>query len=54
MTCEVVDAPRLVLLKDLLLKAIAVLAPISAAEYAWIVFRRVQAPHPTPALPPDA
>lgn len=54
MTCEVVDAPRLVLLKDLLLKTIAVLAPISAAEYAWIVFRRVQAPHPAPALPPDA
>jgi cardiolipin synthase len=54
MTCQVVDAPHLVQLKDLLLKAIAVLAPISAAEYAWIVFRRVQAPHPTPALPPDA
>jgi cardiolipin synthase (CMP-forming) len=27
-----------------LLRAIAVLAPVSAAQYAWIVFRRVSAP----------
>lgn len=28
---------------DVLLKLIAVLAPVSAAQYAWIVFRRVNA-----------
>jgi cardiolipin synthase (CMP-forming) len=46
MTCQVVSAPHLLELKAVLLKAIAVLAPISAAEYAWIVIRRVQQPHP--------
>src|SRR5271170_5077835 len=30
-----------------LLRAIALLAPISAAQYAWIVLRRVNAPEPT-------
>jgi cardiolipin synthase len=30
--------------RDLLVRAIAVLAPLSAAQYAWIVFRRVNAP----------
>jgi cardiolipin synthase (CMP-forming) len=29
-----------------LLRAIAILAPVSAAQYAWIVFRRVSAPEP--------
>jgi cardiolipin synthase len=29
-----------------LLRAIAILAPVSAAQYAWIVFRRVSAPQP--------
>ena len=29
-----------------LLRAIAILAPLSAAQYAWIVFRRVSAPEP--------
>jgi cardiolipin synthase len=34
-----------------LLKAIAVLAPLSAAQYAWVVIRRISAsePHPTAA-----
>jgi cardiolipin synthase len=32
-----------------LLEAIAVLAPVSAAQYAWIVFRRVNAQTPTAA-----
>jgi len=34
------------LLRQGLLRSIAVLAPVSAAQYAWIVFRRVSAPHP--------
>ena len=34
------------LLRIGLLRAIAWLAPISAAQYAWIVFRRVSAPEP--------
>jgi cardiolipin synthase len=29
---------------DLLVRAIAVLAPLSAAQYAWIVFRRMNTP----------
>jgi cardiolipin synthase len=29
-----------------LLRAIAILAPISAAQYAWIVLRRISAPEP--------
>ncbi len=54
MTCQVVAAPHLLGLKALLLKTIAVLAPVSAAEYAWIVIRRVQS-HPVVAVgaPPD-
>ena len=31
-----------------LLRAIALLAPLSAAQYAWIVFRRISAPEPLP------
>lgn len=44
MTCKLVENPQLLTLKDVLLKAIAVLAPVSAAEYAWIVIRRVHSP----------
>ena len=33
-----------VLLRNGLLRAIAFLAPLSAAQYAWIVFRRISAP----------
>jgi cardiolipin synthase len=54
MTCQVVNAPYLVELKGLLLKAIAILAPISAAEYAWIVLRRMHAPAPGQTAAPDA
>jgi cardiolipin synthase len=32
-----------------LLQLVAVLAPVSAAQYAWIVFRRVNAQTPTAA-----
>jgi cardiolipin synthase (CMP-forming) len=31
------------MLKDILVRAIAVLAPLSAAQYAWIVFQRMNA-----------
>jgi cardiolipin synthase (CMP-forming) len=31
-------------MRDILVRAIAVLAPLSAAQYAWIVFRRMNAP----------
>jgi cardiolipin synthase (CMP-forming) len=35
--------------KDVLVRAIAVLAPLSAAQYAWIVFRRINSP-PEPVV----
>jgi len=38
------DHAGLLLLRDGLLRSIAVLAPLSAAQYAWIVIRRVNAP----------
>ncbi|HEY4379462.1 MAG TPA: CDP-alcohol phosphatidyltransferase family protein [Acidobacteriaceae bacterium] len=34
------------LLRNGLLRSIAVLAPLSAAQYAWIVIRRISAPEP--------
>jgi cardiolipin synthase (CMP-forming) len=34
------------LLRAGLLRAVAVLAPVSAAQYAWIVFRRISSPEP--------
>lgn len=49
---------RLVVVHDFLLRAVALLAPVSAAEYAWIVIRRMNAPvtaipevHPNPHSP---
>ena len=38
------DMPWLVQVKDGLLRTIAILAPLSAAQYAWIVFRRMNSP----------
>ena len=35
---------NLATLKDFLVRAIAVMAPLSAAQYAWIVIRRMSAP----------
>ena len=35
---------ELAMLSDVLVRAIAVLAPLSAAQYAWIVFRRMNTP----------
>jgi cardiolipin synthase len=40
---------QLATLKDVLVRAIAVLAPLSAAQYAWIVFRRMNSP-PAPTV----
>jgi cardiolipin synthase len=34
----------LMMVREVLLRMIAVLAPLSAAQYAWIVFRRVNTP----------
>ena len=51
MTCEVVPRSGLEDLRKVLLWAIAVLAPVSAAEYAWIVFRRVS--EPLAVAPPE-
>jgi cardiolipin synthase len=41
------------LLREGLLRAIAVLAPVSAAHYAWIVFRRVSTAEPEQKLNTD-
>lgn len=46
MTVQVATSPGLVQLKHWLLETIAVLAPLSAAQYAWIVVRRVQTQSP--------
>lgn len=40
---------QLARLSDFLVRAIAVLAPLSAAQYAWIVFRRMNTP-PSPTV----
>jgi cardiolipin synthase len=54
MTCQVAPRAGLEELRQVLLWAIAVLAPVSAAEYAWIVIRRVNEPLPAKVVPPDA
>ena len=51
MTCQVIPGHALAELKIVLLRLIALMAPVSAAEYAWIVIRRVSSsaqpmPHP--------
>ena len=37
-------------MKDFLVRAIAVMAPLSAAQYAWIVIRRMNSPSATSAV----
>jgi cardiolipin synthase len=37
-------SPVVATLRDVLIRAIAVLAPLSAAQYAWIVLRRMSSP----------
>ena len=44
MTSHVFNVPHLAQVDALFLRAIAVLAPLSAAQYAWIVIRRVSTP----------
>ena len=44
MGAHVFAVPHLTQLTGMLLRGIAVLAPLSAAQYAWIVIRRVSAP----------
>ena len=44
MTAQVLPAPGWNVLQYWLLRAIAVLAPVSAAQYAWIVIRRGSEP----------
>jgi cardiolipin synthase len=41
MTCQVVSSHALAEVKLVLMRLIALMAPVSAAEYAWIVIRRV-------------
>ena len=52
-TSHVFALPHLIQTDGFLLRAIAVLAPLSAAQYAWIVIRRVSTPidpvHPATA-----
>ena len=48
MTAQVVPRAGLQELRSILLHAIAVLAPVSAAEYAWIIVKRLQE-KPVPA-----
>ena len=43
---QVLPSADMVMLRGGLLRAIAVLAPLSAAQYAWIVFRRISSPEP--------
>jgi cardiolipin synthase len=43
--CEkIFVSPHLTLLRDGLLRTIAIMAPLSAAQYAWIVFQRMNQP----------
>lgn len=44
MTVQVFHSPGLAQTQGVLLRAIAILAPLSAAQYAWLVLRRVQGP----------
>jgi cardiolipin synthase len=54
MTCQVAPKAPLEQLRTVLLWMIAILAPVSAAEYAWIVIRRVSEPVGAKIEPRDA
>jgi cardiolipin synthase len=41
---QITPSPDIAMLRDILLRSIAVLAPVSAAHYAWVVFRRISGP----------
>jgi cardiolipin synthase len=49
MTAQVMKEYHLVGIEHFLLKVVAVLAPLSAAQYAWVTLRKVQAQHPPPS-----
>ena len=50
MARHVITIPHIGAVDSLLLRAIAILAPLSAAQYAWIVIRRLSTtPDPVPA-----
>ena len=51
MGAHVFAIPHLSEVTALLLRGIAVLAPVSAAQYAWIVIRRVSGPADAVAVP---
>ena len=52
MAGHVIPIPYLAATDNLLLRFIAVLAPVSAAQYAWIVIQRVNTPiQPAPSTP---
>src|ERR1700742_1612620 len=46
MTAQVMKGYHLVAIEHLLLRLLAVLAPLSAAQYAWVTLRKVQTQHP--------
>ncbi len=47
--CQKLFIPnQLATVRDILVRAVAVLAPLSAAQYAWIVFRRMNTPTQAP------
>ena len=52
MSSRVVSIPYLAATDSLLLRFIAILAPVSAAQYAWIVIQRVNTPI-QPSVPPS-
>lgn len=55
MTCQVLSWPGLAFAKHGLLVAVAWLAPLSAAQYAWITLRKIHAQsgsHPPAEAPP--
>lgn len=47
MSARIFNSLSLVLVRNNLLRLIAVLAPVSAAQYAWIVIRRINSQQPT-------
>jgi cardiolipin synthase len=48
---RIFQSPNLTLLRNGLVRLIAVLAPLSAAQYAWLVIRRMNAPPSAPSQP---
>ncbi len=47
MSARVFSSMSLAILRDNILRVIAILAPVSAAQYAWIVIRRISTQQPT-------